>query len=311
MKPLISVVTACFNEEDNVEELYTRVRAEFAKLPTYRYEHIFIDNASSDQTVAKLKALALTDKAVKVIVNTRNFGHIRSPFHGLMQARGDAVISMVADLQDPPELIAALLAKWQQGFKIVVGIKPTAAENVLMAAFRRQCYRVFAKLTPIKQIKNFTGFGLYDQHVMTILRDFADPYPYFRGMIAEIGFEVCEIPYHQPARRRGFTKNNFYTLYDMAMLGLTSYSKTPLRLATGLGFVVGGLSVLAAIILLVIKLCCWHSVDLGMAPLAVAITFFAAVQLFFIGLLGEYLSAIQTQVQNRPWVIEKERVNFE
>ncbi len=311
MQQFISVVTACFNEQDNVEELYAQVNAEFAKWPEYCYEHIFIDNASSDQTVSRLKALAAIDPAVKIIVNTRNFGHIRSPFHALLQARGDAVISIVADLQDPPALIGAFLEKWRLGYKIVVGVKPSASENALMAMFRRGCYQVFAKLTTIKQIKNFTGFGLYDQQVITILRQFADPYPYFRGMIAEIGFEVCEIPYHQPQRLHGQTKNNFYTLYDVAMLGLTSYSKVPMRIAALLGFVLGTLSLLTSVIFLVLKLCFWHSFALGMAPILIGIFFFASVQLFFLGVLGEYVASIQTYVQKRPLVIEKERVNFD
>lgn len=307
----ISVVTACYNEADNVEELYARVKQQFAQWPDYRYEHIFIDNASTDATVAKLKALASVDVNVKIIVNTRNFGHIRSPYYALLQAEGDAVISLVADLQDPPEYIGRFLEKWREGYKVVVGVKPSSAENPWMAAFRRGCYRVFSALTCVKQINNFTGFGLYDQQVIAILRQWHEPYPYFRGLIAELGFDVCEIPYHQPRRQQGVTKNNWYTLYDMAMLGLTCYSKVPLRLATLMGFTLATISLLISVIFLVLKLCFWQSFAFGTAPLLIGLFFFAAIQLFFIGILGEYLSTIHTQVQARPLVIEKERINFE
>lgn len=310
MKKLISVVTPCYNEEGNVSEVYKRVKAVFDKLPQYDYEHIFIDNDSADNTVNELKELAAQDKNVKVIVNTRNFGHIRSPVHGMLQARGDAVILIVSDLQDPPELISQFLQKWEEGYRIVVGVKPSAQESVLMAAFRRTCYRVFGKLTNIKQIRNFTGFGLYDQVVMKILREFNEPYPYFRGLVSEIGYEVAEIPYHQPRRKRGFTKNNFYTLYDIAMLGLTSYSKVPMRLATMLGFGLGALSFLASIVFLILKIIWWDHFAFGIAPILIGIFFFASVQLFFIGILGEYIAAIHTQVQKRPLVIEEERINF-
>lgn len=307
---LISIVTACYNEEENVDELYAQVKAQFALLPQYRYEHIFIDNASTDKTVERLTAIAALDTNVKVIVNTRNFGHIRSPCHALLQAKGDAVISVVADLQDPPSLIPTFLEKWQEGFKVVVGIKPSSEEGAVMAAFRRNCYKLFSKLTSIQQVKNFTGFGLYDQKVMDIMRQFDDPYPYFRGMIAEIGFDICQVPYHQPRRAKGFTKNNCYTLYDMAMSGLTCYSKVPMRLATMVGFGLGALSFLASLVVLILKLIFWHSFALGIAPILIGIFFFASVQLFFIGILGEYIAAIHTNVQKRPLVIEKQRINF-
>ncbi len=307
---LISIVTACYNEEENVHELYEQVKAQFAKLPQYRYEHIFIDNASTDKTVAELKKIAAKDPNVKIIVNTRNFGHIRSPYHALLQARGDAVISIVADLQDPPNMIPIFLKKWEEGYKIVVGVKPSAEENRLMAAFRRLCYRVFAKLANIKQIKNFTGFGLYDQSVIEVLRTFHEPYPYFRGLVSEIGYEVAEIPYHQPERQHGFTKNNLFTLYDISMLGLTSYSKVPMRIATMAGFGLGALSLLVSVIFLVLKLLFWNSFSFGLAPILIGMFFFASIQLFFIGILGEYIAAIHTQVQDRPLVVEKERVNF-
>ncbi|MDP1573508.1 MAG: glycosyltransferase family 2 protein [Coxiellaceae bacterium] len=307
----ITIVTGCYNEEENVQALYEQVKYQLSKLPHYTYDHIFIDNASKDRTVEILKEVAAIDKNVKVIVNTRNFGHIRSPFHALLQAKGDAVISIVADLQDPPEMIPELLKKWEDGFKVVVGVKPSAAENPIKAVVRRFCYRVFSKLTYVKQIKNFTGFGLYDQKFIQALRQLDDPYPYFRGLVADIGYEVAEIPYHQPKREHGKTKNNFFTLYDMAILGLTSYSKAPIRLAAFLGFILSGFSFFLAIIFLALKLIFWNHFAFGMAPILIGIFFFSSVQLFFIGMLGEYIAAIHTQVQKRPLVFELERINFD
>jgi len=307
----VTVVTACFNEESSIETLYQRVKKQFEALSQYKYEHIFIDNASTDNTVFILKSIAKKDANVKIIVNTRNFGHIRSPYHALLQARGDAVISLVADLQDPPELIPQFLEKWEAGYKIVAGVKPSAAENPMMAIFRRLCYRTFSKLTDIKQIKNFTGFGLYDQRVIEIMRGLNEPSPYFRGLVSEIGFEIVEIPYHQPARQHGLTKNNFFTLYEMAILGLISYSKTPMRIAALLGFSLSAVSLLVSIIFFVLKIVFWNRFGIGIAPMLIGLFFFSSVQLFFIGIFGEYIAAIHTQVQRRPLVIEKERINFD
>lgn len=310
MKP-ISVVTACYNEEENVEELYRRVKEVFAtKLPGYTYEHIFIDNASTDRTVEILKEIAQRDKNLKIIVNARNFGHIRSPFHGLLQCRGDAVISLAADLQDPPDMIVDFIKKWEEGYKIVVGVKKGSQEARWMFAIRNLFYRIIGTLSEIEQVRGFTGFGLYDKKVIEILRQIDDPYPYFRGLISDIGFDIAKIAYSQPARKRGITKNNFYTLYDMAMLGITNHSKVPLRLATMLGFSISVLCLLVASGYFVYKLIFWQRFDVGIAPLVIGFFFFAAVQLFFIGILGEYIGAIHTQVLKRPLVIEKERVNF-
>ncbi len=306
----ISIVTACFNEEENIEKVYERVKAQFDLLPQHTYEHIFIDNASTDKTVAMLKNIAKNDHNVKIIVNSRNFGHIRSPFFGLMQAQGDAVISVVADLQDPPELIPAFLAQWEAGFKIVVGVKQTSDEHWLMSQIRKNYYRLISKIANTKQIKNFTGFGLYDREVMDVLKTFDDPYPYFRGMIAEVGFNIAEVPYHQPHRHKGFTKNNFVTLYDMAILGVTSYSKLPIRLAILAGFICAALSLLTAIGFLLLKLLFWEHFSVGVAPMLIGMFFFSSVQLFFIGLLGEYVAAIHTHVQKRPLVVVQERINF-
>ena len=308
---LISVVTPCYNEEENVTDLYAQVKAVFNTLPQYQYEHIFIDNCSTDTTVDKLKLLAKQDKNVKIIVNSRNFGHIRSPYYALLQAKGDAVISIVSDLQDPPTLIYEFLKKWEQGFKIVIGIKPKSEESKLMFTIRRLGYYWINRIADIKLIKNFTGFGLYDKDVMTVLRTYDDPYPYFRGMIADIGYTIAEVPYHQPTRKRGVTKNNLYSLYDIGMLGITSYSKIPLRLATMAGFLLSVLSLFLSIIFLVLKLIFWNTFSAGVAPILIGLFFFSSVQLFFIGLLGEYIASINTRVMKRPLVVEKERINFE
>ena len=306
----ISIVTPCYNEEENVAELYRQVKAVFAGLPQYEYEHIFIDNASRDRTVAILKELAADDKNVKIIVNTRNFGHIRSPYHGLLQAQGEAAVLLVADLQDPPPMIADFLEKWEQGYKVVMGVKSQSKESAAMFAIRKMYYNFIGSVSEIRLVKNYTGFGLYDQQVIQQLRDIDDPYPYFRGLIADLGFESCRIEYVQPARKRGITKNNFYTLYDMAMLGITNHSKVPLRLATMTGFLMGVISFLIALAYLVAKLVFWDSFALGTAPVVIGLFFLASVQLFFIGIIGEYIGAIYTQVQKRPLVVEKERVNF-
>ena len=307
----ISIVTPCYNEEDNVEECYRRIKDLFAGLDKYRYEHIFIDNASTDRTQAILRRLAAEDKNVKVIINSRNFGHIRSPYHAILQAHGDAVVPFVADLQEPVELIAQFLAKWEEGAKIVMGVKVRSSESFLMFGIRKLYYRLVKRLSEIELTSNFYGFGLYDRSVVEILRKMDDPYPYFRGQVAELGFQPVKIEYHQPRRERGITKNNFYILYDMAMLGITSHSKVPLRLATFTGFCLGALSLLVAVVYFVYKLAFWKNFEVGIAPLVIGIFFFSAVQLFFIGIVGEYIGAIHTQVLKRPLVIERERINFD
>ncbi len=308
---LISIVTPCYNEEENVEECYRRVKELFARLGKYRYEHLFIDNASTDGTIAILRRLAAGDKNVKIILNSRNFGPLRSPYHAFLQTCGDAVIPFVADMQDPPELIVEFLQQWEAGRKIVMGVKIGSGESPLMFLIRKSYYRLVKRLAEVELTSNFYGFGLYDRVVIDILRKLDDPYPYFRGMIAEIGFEPAKIEYHQPRRLRGITKNNFYHLYDTAMLGITSHSKVPLRLATMCGFLMAGLSLLVAFGYLVYKLLFWNNFQVGIAPLVIGIFFFSAVQLFFIGMLGEYIGAIHTQILHRPLVVEKERINFE
>jgi polyisoprenyl-phosphate glycosyltransferase len=309
--PFISIVTGCFNEEENVDELYKEIRDAIATLPGYTYEHIFIDNASTDGTVKRLRAIAAQDRNVKVIINTRNFGHIRSPYYALLQAKGEAVIGMASDLQDPPSLIPELVRKWEEGYKVVMAVKPSSNDSLALKAFRRIYYDILGRVANIKLVKNFTGFGLYDREVIEALKQIDDPYPYFRGLVADLGFEAATIPFNQPRRKRGVTSNNFLTLYDLAMLGLTSYSKAPLRLATMLGFMMSLTLFVVAFGYLVMKLLFWYRFSFGQAPLLIGIFFLGSVQLLFIGLIGEYIGAIHTQVQHRPLVIEKERINFE
>ncbi len=309
-KKLISIVSPCYNEEENVEEVYAQVKAVFAELPQYRYEHIFIDNASTDNTVAILKKLAAVDYNVKIIVNVRNFGEVRSPYYGLLQAHGDAVALLASDLQDPPIVIKEFLQKWEEGKLIVVGVKNKSEENPIMFAVRKFYYNLMKKLSDIEQIKNFTGFGLYDQKFIAVLRTFKDPYPYFRGLITEVGFDRAEVPFVRQIRKRGKTSHNFYSYYNIAMLGFVNHSKIPLRLASFIGFGASVISFLVGIFYLGFKLLFWDLFQTGLAPMLIGIFFFSSIQLFFIGILGEYIGAIYTQVRERPLVIEKERVNF-
>jgi len=304
-------MTPCFNEEDNVKNVYKQVKDVFKTLPEYKYEHVFIDNASTDRTVDILKKIAKDDKNVKVIVNIRNFGHVRSPYYGVLQCKGDAVIGLVADLQDPPMMIKDFIKKWEDGYKIVLGIKIKSKENKLMFLIRRLFYYIMFKIADTEQIKNFTGFGLYDKKFIDILRNLDEPYPYFRGLVSEFGFQRIEIPYTQLRREKGKTKNNFYTLYDVAMLGFVNHSKVPLRLASFIGFAVSLISLLIAFGYLIYKIIFWYSFQLGMAPLVIGIFFFGGVQLFFLGMIGEYIGSIFTQAKKHPLVIEKERINFD
>jgi glycosyltransferase involved in cell wall biosynthesis len=311
MSKTISVVTPCYNEESNVAEVYARVRAVFQALKQYRYEHIFIDNASKDGTLAILKRLAIEDPRVKVIANARNFGHLRSPMHAMFQAGGDAVVLLFSDLQDPPELLTEMIGHWAGGTPVVLAIKKTSDENGLMFWLRTKYYRLVNRLADLETHENFTGFGLYDRRVIEIVRSFDDPYPYFRGMIAEIGLPYVKVTYKQGRRLRGITKNNFYTLYDLAMLGITNFSKVPLRMLTFFGFGASFLSLCAAFAYLVYKIVYWNRFSIGIAPLVIGIFFLGSVQLICLGIVGEYIGAIHTQVMRRPLVIEKERINFE
>jgi glycosyltransferase involved in cell wall biosynthesis len=308
----ISVVTPCFNEEGNVREVYERVRDLMLRLGKYRYEHIFIDNASRDTTFAVLREIAAADSNVKVIGNARNFGHVRSPMHALLQASGDAIIVLMSDLQDPPEVLAQLLEEWEKGIPIVIAVKNESHEATSMFMVRRLFYRLVNRLADdIETYENFTGFGLYDRQVIDLVRQFGDPYPYFRGMIAEIGLPHSEVLYEQQRRKSGKSKNNFYTLYDLAMLGITKLSKVPLRLVTFAGFAGALISMLGGTAYFAYKILFWGNFTVGIAPIAIGMFFLGSLQLLFMGIIGEYIGNIHTQVHNRPLVVERERLNFE
>jgi glycosyltransferase involved in cell wall biosynthesis len=308
----ISVVTPCYDEQGNVREVYERVRTLMLKLGRYRYEHIFIDNGSRDNTFPILAKIAAADANVKVIRNARNFGHVRSPMHAMLQASGDAIIVLMSDLQDPPEVLESLLEEWEKGVPIVIAIKHKSHEATPMFLVRKLFYRLVNRLSDdIETYENFTGFGLYDRQVIDLVRQFGDPYPYFRGMIAEIGLPHTEVLYEQQQRRHGKSKNNFYTLYDLAMLGITKLSKVPLRLVTFSGFAGSLFSLLGGIAYFAYKLLFWHQFSLGIAPIAIGMFFLGSLQLLFMGIIGEYIGNIHTQVHNRPLVVERERLNFQ
>lgn len=313
MKKKLSIVSSAYNEEGNIRELYEQVKAQMALLgDKYDYEQIVLDNASTDGTLNELRKIAAQDKNFKVIVNARNFGHIRSPYYGILQCEGDAVIYMASDLQDPPALIPQFIAKWEEGYKVVLAQKKQSKESWLFFAVRRSYYWLLNLVNDsgAELLSNCTGFGLYDKCVVDELRKLDEPYPYLRGLVCELGYSRALVPFVQPLRKRGLTKNNFYTLYDNAMTGFTNHSKVPLRLAALGGFALGIFSFILALIYLVLKLLYWDSFPMGTAPILLAVLFFSSVQLFFIGIIGEYIGAILTQVLKRPLVIEKERINF-
>jgi len=309
-KKMVSVISPCFNEEANVEELYKRVCAVMATMPQYDFEYLFIDNASTDGTIDRLRRLAERDPRVKIIVNMRNFGHLRSPYWGIIQTKGDVTVYLASDLQDPPELIPQFLAAWEEGWPIVLAVKPVSKTNLVVHWIRRLYYRTLDAMSQVRLVNDATGFGLYDRAVLDKLREIHDPYPYFRGLICELGYPIKTITFEQPRRGRGVTKNNFYTLYDMAMLGIVSHSVVPIRLASIFGFVIGGLSILVAMAFLVLKLVLWDRFPIGVAPIVIGMFFMFGVVLLFIGMLGEYIASIHTYVRNRPVVVERERINF-
>jgi glycosyltransferase involved in cell wall biosynthesis len=309
---LISIISGCLNEGQNVEELYRRIRRIFeTELPDDSFELIFIDNASTDDTEAYLRRIASEDSRVKVIFNTRNFGHIRPFPHAAFQTRGDAVIGMASDLEDPPELIPKFVAHWKNGFKIALGQKTSSEESFAFFTVRKIYYRVLNKLSDVQLVENSTGFGIYDRKVIEILRSVNDPYPYFRGFLSELGYSIALVTYKKPIRKRGFSKNNFYTLWDLAMLGMTAHSKIPLRLATLAGLFTSFVSLMLAAGYFGYKLLFWNEFQLGMAPLIIGMFLISAVQLTFVGVIGEYVGAIHTQMMRRPLVVERERLNFD
>lgn len=311
-KKKISISSGCFNEAGNLREWYERLIQMLGQFQQYDYEIIIADNCSTDGSREILRELAAKDKNFKVIFNSNNFGQIRSPYNGLMQATGDAMVVMASDLQDPPEMIAEFIKKWEEGNRVVVAVKPQSKEGFLMSSIRRVYYWLLAHVSDTNEvIRNFTGFGLYDRKFMDAVKKFHDPFPYFRGLVSEIGFQRAEIEFLQPPRRHGRSKNNFFILYDFAMTGFVNHSKLPLRLAVFCGFCLACLSLLVALGYLVYKLVYWETFSLGLAPLVVGLFFFSAVQLIFIGIIGEYIGAIYTQVKNKPLAIEDEKLNFD
>ena len=310
MKPIISIVSPCYNEAENVDELYRQICEITLPLTQYQFEFIFIDNCSSDDTVPLLKHIASIDKRAKIIVNMRNFGHIRSPYWGIMQSSGDATICMASDLQDPPSMIPEFIAEWEKGWKVVMAIKPASKTNFLMHFLRKSYYQFLDKISEVSIVKDATGFGIYDKAVLDQIRTIQDPYPYFRGLVCDLGYPIKTIPFDQPRRLRGISSNNFYTLYDIAMLGIVSHSLVPIRVAGIIGFLMAIMSFMIALGYLCLKIIYWEKFPLGLAPMMIGLFFLFGVLFIFIGLLGEYIGSIHTYLKNRPIVVEKERVNF-
>ena len=310
-KKTITIVSPCYNEQEIVAEFYKRVSAVISTCTNYNFEFLFIDNASTDGTLGILKELASKDTRLKIIVNVRNFGHIRSPYWGVIQSTGHATIYLASDLQDPPELIPEFIEAWEQGFKVAWGIKPTSKTHGITHAIRRLYYKFLNTISDTPHVRDATGFGIYDRVVLDKIREINDPYPYFRGLISELGYEVKKIPFIQARRPAGISKNNLYSLYDTAMLGIISHSLLPIRIASFFGFILGVISVLAALMFLVLKIAYWESFPAGYAPIMIAIFFMLGLLMCFIGLLGEYIGSIHTYLQRRPIVVEKERINFD
>ena len=307
----ISVLIPCYNEAENVGPISRAVTEILEKeLPQYDYELVFIDNDSTDGTRDIIRGLCADNPRIKAILNARNFGQFNSPYYGMLQVTGDCVIEMVADFQDPVDMIPKYVHEWEKGYKIVIGIKTSSKENRLMYWLRSCYYKTIKKLSDVEQIEHFTGSGLYDREFIEVLRNLDDPTPFLRGIVAELGYRRKEIPYEQPRRRAGKTHNNFYRLYDAAMLSVTSYTKAGLRLATIFGSICAVVSMIIALVYLVMKLIWWDRFPAGMAPMLIGMLFLGSVQLFFIGFLGEYIMSINQRVMKRPLVIEEERINF-
>lgn len=308
----ISILIPCYNEEENVVPMSEAVVRLFeTELTQYDYELVFIDNASQDQTQNLLRKICAANHRIKAIFNAKNFGQFNSPYYGILQTTGDCTISMVCDFQDPVDMIPKYIKEWENGYKIVIGIKTSSQENPIMYHLRGVYYKFVKKFSDVEQIEHFTGSGLYDREFVEILRNLNDPTPFLRGIVAELGFKRKEIPYEQPKRRAGKTHNNFYRLYDAAMLSITSYTKIGLRLCTFMGVLCGVFSAIIGMVYLVLKLIHWYDFPAGMAPVLIGLFFLGAIQLFFIGFIGEYVLSINQRVMNRPLVIEEERINFD
>lgn len=308
----ISVMIPCFNEEENVKQMCHAVQQILeTELCQYDYEILFIDNNSTDRTREYLRELCDENKKVKAILNAKNFGQFNSPYYGMCQTTGDCTITMCCDFQDPVEMIPVFVKEWEAGYKIVCAIKTASRENKIMRFLRTCYYKLIKRMSDVDQIEHFTGFGLYDKSFIHVLRDLNDPTPFLRGIVAELGYKRKDIPYEQQKRRAGKTHNNWFTLYDAAMLSFTSYTKAGLRVATLLGFTTAAISMVIAIVYLILKLVYWERFVAGMAPILLAVLFLGAIQLFFIGFLGEYVLSINKRMMNRPLVIEEERLNFD
>ena len=308
----LSIIIPCYNEEENIEAMYGALKNLFdTELASYDYEFIFIDNDSKDKSREILRELCKKDNKLKAIFNAKNFGQFNSPYYAMLQSSGDATILMAADFQDPIEMIPKYVSAWEEGYKIAIGIKKASKENVLMYKLRTLYYKMIKKLSDVEQIEHFTGFGLYDKAFIEVMRKLDDPTPFLRGIVAELGFKRKEIAYEQPKRRAGITSNNLYRLYDAAMLSITSYTKLGLRLATLIGAMSGGFSFFVAIIYLILKLLYWDRFPAGMAPILIGMLFLGSIQIFFIGMIGEYILTINQRVMKRPLVVEEERINFE
>ena len=308
----ISILIPCFNEEENVVPMSEALTELFEKeLLKYKYEIIFIDNDSTDNTRTLLRKICDKNKDIKAIFNAKNFGQFKSPYYGIMQTSGDCSIILCCDFQDPIDLIPQMVEEWEKGNKIIAMQKTTSEENKIMYFFRSCYYKLIHKFSDVEQIEHFTGFGLYDKSFIEVLKNLNDPTPFLRGIVAELGYKIKILPYKQQKRRAGKTHNNFYTLYDAAMLSVTSYTKIGLRLATFLGFGVAFGSIIIAIVYLVLKLVCWDQFVAGTAPILIGMFFLGAVILIFMGMMGEYILSINQRIMNRPLVIEEERINFE
>lgn len=310
-KKLISVVVPCFNEEGNVLAMSNAVIAIFKKkLVKYDYEIIFIDNDSRDNTRKIIRNICKKNKKVKAIFNAKNFGQFNSPYYGLLQANGDAVISIACDFQDPVEVMPEFVKAWEDGYKIAIGVRTSSTDNFILASIKKAYYNLIDKLSNIDQIKMFTGFGLYDKKFIEVLRKLDDPTPFMRGLVAELGYKRKEIPFKQGIRTKGKTSNNFYSLYDAAMLSFTSYTKIGLRIATFIGAITFCISFIIGLVYLIMKLMYWDRFQAGMIPMLLGTLFLGSVQIFFIGIIGEYVLAINQRTMKRPLVVEEERINF-
>lgn len=307
----ISILVPTYNEEENVVPLSKEIIKQFDEnLKGYDYELVFIDNHSTDNTRVLIGELCNHNHNIKAIFNAKNFGQFNSPFYGICQTTGDVTILMCADFQDPVEMIPVLVHEWENDYKIVSCIKTHSKENPIMYLLRSFYYKAISKMSDVEQIEHFTGFGLYDKSFVQVLRNLKDPTPFLRGIVAELGYKRKEIEYTQAKRRAGKTSNNFYKLYDAAMLSFTSYTKIGLRLATFSGFILSGLGIIAALIYFILKIIYWDRFQAGMAPLIIGMFLLGSIQLFFIGLLGEYIMSMNLRIMNRPLVVEEERINF-